>query len=420
MLHQKELIKIVTAGSVDDGKSTLIGRLLYETDSVYEDQLETVRKISKKHGSDNIDFSFITDGLSAEREQGITIDVAYRYFSTNNRKCIVADVPGHTQYTKNMITGASNVNMALILVDARKGLIEQTKRHLFLASLLGIPHIALIINKMDLVEYDEAIFNQIVEDASSFVAKLAIKDLQFIPISALQGDMVVNRSDNMSWYRGFSVLDYIDNTHIKSDINLIDFRMPVQLVLRTQGERWYAGRIASGTLKIADEVVVLPTKKRTKIKSIYIGKNKQEEVFAPQSISLQFTDEIDVSRGDMVARVQNQPTVAQECEAMLFWMGDEEIECGESFLLKQTTRTVRVKVHSIIYKLDMNTLHHKDSDKLQVNDVGRVTLQSAQDLLYDSYAQNHATGSFILIDEMTKNTVAAGIIRNIKKDNNEE
>ncbi len=411
-----QLLRFTTAGSVDDGKSTLIGRLLYDSKSIFEDQLEAVEASSAKKGFDYVDLSLLTDGLKSEREQGITIDVAYRYFATPKRKFIIADTPGHIQYTRNMVTGASTANLALILIDARKGLIEQTYRHSYIASLLKIPHIIVCINKMDLVNYDEAVYEKIVEDYKAFSSKLEISDIQFVPISALLGDNVVNRSENMDWYKGATLLHMLENVHIESDYNHIDSRFPVQYVIRPQSKeyhdfRGYAGRVAGGIFRPGDEVLVLPSGFTSKIKTIQLGDTKLEEAFAPMSVTMTLADEIDISRGDIIAKPNNQPQSEQDVDVMLCWMNQRPINLNSKFFIKHTTKEVRGVLKEIQYKLDINSLHRiENAQQLTMNDIARVKIRTAQPLFFDNYRKNRITGSLILVDEATNETVAAGMI----------
>lgn len=411
-----QLLRFTTAGSVDDGKSTLIGRLLYDSKSIFEDQLEAVEASSAKKGFDYVDLSLLTDGLKSEREQGITIDVAYRYFATPKRKFIIADTPGHIQYTRNMVTGASTANLALILIDARKGLIEQTYRHSFIASLLKIPHIIVCINKMDLVNYDEAVYDKIVEDYKAFSSKLEIFDIQFVPISALLGDNVVNRSENMEWYQGATLLHMLETVHIESDYNHIDSRFPVQYVVRPHSKeyhdfRGYAGRIAGGIFRAGDEVMVLPSGFTSKIKTIQLGTEKIQEAFAPMSVTMTLEDEIDISRGDIIAKPNNHPQSEQDIDLMICWMNQRPINLNSKFFIKHTTREVRGVLKEIQYKLDINTLQRiEDAQQLVMNDIARVKIRTAQPLAFDGYRKNRITGSLILIDEGTFETVAAGMI----------
>jgi sulfate adenylyltransferase subunit 1 len=411
-----QLLRFTTAGSVDDGKSTLIGRLLYDSKSVFEDQLEAVQQSSFRKGFDYVDFSLLTDGLKSEREQGITIDVAYRYFSTPRRKFIIADTPGHIQYTRNMVTGASTANLALILIDARKGLVEQTHRHSFIASLLKIPHIVVCVNKMDLVAYSQQVFENIVADYKAFSSKLEVSDIQFVPISALHGDNVVNRSDNMPWYQGATLMHILETVHIESDYNHIDARFPVQYVIRPHTVqhadfRGYAGRVAGGIFRPGDEVTVLPSGFRSRIKSIHLADRTLDEAFAPMSVIFTLTDDIDISRGDMICKPNNQPQVAQDIDMMLCWMNARPVNAQARFLVRHTTREVRGILKEIQYRLDVNTLQRTEGvEQLVMNDLARVKIRTSQPLLFDSYRRNRTTGSLILIDESTNETVAAGMI----------
>ena len=404
-----ELLRFITAGSVDDGKSTLIGRLLFDSGSVFADQLVAAQKASG--AGTPLDFSLITDGLSAEREQKITIDVAYRYFSTAKRTFILADVPGHEEYTRNMVTAASTANVAVLLVNPGEGLKPQSKRHLFLASLMGVSHVVVAVNKMDIYDYREEIFQKTVEEIASFAAKLPLRDLQFIPVSALNGDNIVKRSSAMEWYTGSTLLGYLENVHIQSDRNLIDFRFPVQLVLRPDADfRGYAGEIASGTITKGEEVMILPSGRKTKIKSLSVGREEVTQAFAPQAAVIRLEDERDVSRGDMIIRTQNVPEIGTEFEAMLFWMSREKLEVGQSFLIKHTTNTTRCFVTEILYAIDIGTLHRKNAKDLDMNDIGRVRIKTSVPLMFDSYQKNKATGSAVLIDEFTNATVGGCII----------
>ncbi len=411
-----QLLRFTTAGSVDDGKSTLIGRLLYDSKSIFEDQLEAVEKSSAKKGFDYVDLSLLTDGLKSEREQGITIDVAYRYFATPKRKFIIADTPGHIQYTRNMVTGASTANLALILIDARKGLVEQTYRHSFIASLLKIPHIIVCVNKMDLVNYDEEVFERIVTEYKAFSSKLEVSDIQFVPISALMGDNVVNRSTNMDWYQGATLIHMLETVHIESDYNHIDSRFPVQYVIRPHSKeyhdfRGYAGRVAGGIFRPGEEVVVLPSGFTSKIKEIHFGDQMVEEAFAPMSVTMTLEDDIDISRGDIIAKPNNHPNSEQHIDLMLCWMNQRPVNLSNKFFVRHSTREVRGVLKEIQYKLDINTLARVEGvDQLQMNDIARVRIQTAQPLCFDSYRKNRITGSLILIDESTNETVAAGMI----------
>lgn len=411
-----QLLRFTTAGSVDDGKSTLIGRLLYDSKSIFEDQLEAVEASSQKKGFDYVDLSLLTDGLKSEREQGITIDVAYRYFATPKRKFIIADTPGHIQYTRNMVTGASTANLALILIDARKGLVEQTYRHSFIASLLKIPHIVVCVNKMDLVNYDENVYNKIIEDYKAFSSKLEVHDIQFVPISALVGDNVVNRSVNMPWFQGATLLHLLETVHIESDQNHIDSRFPVQYVVRPQSKdhhdfRGYAGRVGGGIFRPGDEVLVLPSGFQSRIKDIFSGTEKIEEAFAPMSVLLTLEDEIDISRGDIIAKPNNHPLSEQDVELMVCWMNQRPANLNSKFFVRHTTKEVKGVLKEIQYKLDINTLHRvENADQLVMNDIARVKIRTAQPLFFDSYRKNRITGSLILVDEGTNETVAAGMI----------
>jgi len=415
-LDKNQLLRFTTAGSVDDGKSTLIGRLLYDSKSIFEDQLEAVENTSKKKGQEGVDLALFTDGLKDEREQGITIDVAYRYFTTPKRKFIIADTPGHIQYTRNMVTGASTANAAIILIDARHGVIEQTKRHTFIASLLQIPHIIVCINKMDLVEYKEETYENIITQFEEFSSKLLIKDVRFIPISALYGDNVVNRSKNMDWYQGASLLHELETLHISSDINKIDTRFPVQTVLRPQREgfidyRGYAGRLASGILRKGDEVSVLPSGFASKVKSINAGDKEIEEAFAPMSIAVTLEDDIDISRGDMLVKKNNQPEASQDIEAMLCWLNNDPAKPRAKYTLMHTSNEQKALIKEVVYKIDINTYDRNNEDKsLTMNDIGRVKIRTTKPLMKDDYRENRITGSIILIDENTNETVAAGMI----------
>jgi bifunctional enzyme CysN/CysC len=411
-----ELLRFATAGSVDDGKSTLIGRLLYDSKQIFQDQMDHVTKVSEDRGHEGVDLALLTDGLRAEREQGITIDVAYRYFATPRRKFIIADTPGHISYTRNMVTGASTADLSIILVDARHGVVEQSRRHTFLNSLLNIPHLVVAINKMDLVDYDEAVYEGIVHDFGQWAAKLDIHDLSFIPMSALNGDNVVDKSDKMPWYKGPSLLYHLEHVHIASDRNLIDNRFPVQRVIRPQTEefhdyRGYAGVVSSGVFKVGDDVIVLPSKRETRIAKIDTYDGPLEEAFPPLSVTLLLEDDEDISRGDMICRVHNQPQEVREFEAMVCWMDDVELKAGGKYAIKHTTRDGRAIVQDMRYKIDVNTLHRDhDATTLGLNDIGRVHLKTSTPLFIDEYRRSRATGSFILIDENTNRTVGAGMI----------
>jgi len=414
--QKNQLLRFTTAGSVDDGKSTLIGRLLYDSKSIFEDQIEAVKTSSEKKGFDYVDLSLLTDGLKSEREQGITIDVAYRYFATPKRKFIIADTPGHIQYTRNMVTGASTANLAIILVDARKGLLEQTYRHSFIASLLKIPHVVVCVNKMDLVDYSEDVYNKIVADYEAFSSKLDIKDVQFVPISALKGDNVVERSKNMTWYEGSTLLYHLENVHIASDFNHIDCRFPVQMVIRPhtleyQDFRGYAGRIDGGIFKPGDEVKVLPSGFTSKIKSIELNGTPIEEAFSPMSVTMTLEDEIDISRGDMIVRPNNQPEVTQDLEVMVCWMNQKTLQSRTKLIIKHTTKECQAMVKEIQYKVDVNTLHRiEDISEIGMNDIARLSVRTAQPIFKDAYRRNRQTGSVILIDPNTNETVGAGMV----------
>ncbi len=417
-----DILRFATAGSVDDGKSTLIGRLLYDSKSIFEDQLEAVERTSADRGEDYTNLALLTDGLRAEREQGITIDVAYRYFATPRRKFIIADTPGHIQYTRNMVTGASTADLAIILVDARKGIQEQSRRHAFLTTLLRVPHLVVAVNKMDLVDYSEEVFQGIVDEFTSFASKLAIGDLAFIPMSALHGDNVVERSPNMPWYSGSSLLHHLENVHIASDRNLIDVRFPVQYVVRPYKStdpalhdyRGYAGQVAGGVLKPGDEVLHLPSGLTSTITHIESPNGPVDEAYPPMSVTIRLADEIDISRGDLICRPNNQPQVTQDLDAMVCWMDETRALAPRAKLtLKHTTRTVKALVKDLQYRLDVNTLHRDETaEGLRLNEIGRVTLRVTQPLFVDDYGRNRLTGGFILIDEGTNATVAAGMISN--------
>jgi bifunctional enzyme CysN/CysC len=412
-----EMLRLATAGSVDDGKSTLIGRLLYDSKAIFEDQLEAVERTSRERGDEYTNLALLTDGLRAEREQGITIDVAYRYFATPRRKFIIADTPGHTQYTRNMVTGASTADLALILIDARKGILEQSRRHAFLASLLGIPHLTLCVNKMDLVDWSQDRFEEIKAEFRAFAMKLDVHDLTFIPISALHGDNVVERSGNTPWYEGGSLLHHLEEVHIASDRNLIDARFPVQYVIRPMSDahhdyRGYAGQVAGGVMKPGDEVVVLPSGFTSTIATIDSPVGPVEAAYAPMSVTVTLTDDVDVSRGDMIARQRNQPHVGQDIDAMVCWMSESTwLRPGAKLAIKHTTRWARAVVKDLRYQLDINTLHrYEDAVGLSLNEIGRVSLRITQPLFFDEYRRNRTTGSFILVDEASNTTVGAGMI----------
>ncbi|MFT4801320.1 MAG: sulfate adenylyltransferase subunit 1 [Flavobacteriaceae bacterium] len=416
MLDNNQLLRFTTAGSVDDGKSTLIGRLLYDSKSIFEDQLEAIANTSKKKGHDGVDLALFTDGLRDEREQGITIDVAYRYFTTPKRKFIIADTPGHIQYTRNMVTGASTANAAIILVDARHGVIEQTKRHSFIASLLQIPHVIVCVNKMDLVDYSEEAYNKVINQFEEFSSKMLIKDVRFIPISALNGDNVVNRSKNMDWYQGAPLLHTLETMHISSDINKIDSRFPVQTILRPQNEshrdyRGYAGRVASGIFRVGDEITVMPSGFTSKIKTIDTFEEALKEAYAPMSISITLEDDIDVSRGDMIVRSNNKPEASQDIEVMLCWLHNSPAKPRAKYSIRHTSNEQKAMIKEVVYKFDVNTLERQKDDKeLRMNDISKVKIRTTKPLMVDTYRENRTTGSIILIDDTTNETVAAGMI----------
>ncbi len=415
-IDKNQLLRFTTAGSVDDGKSTLIGRLLYDSKAIFEDQLQAVENTSRKKGMEGVDLALFTDGLRDEREQGITIDVAYRYFTTPKRKFIIADTPGHIEYTRNMVTGASTANAALILIDARHGVIEQTKRHAFIASLLQIPHIIVCINKMDLVDYSKEVYEKIVHHFEEFSSKLYVKDIQFLPISALHGDNVVNRSQHMDWYQGAPLLYALETMHISSDINKIDARFPVQTVLRPQREgfldyRGYAGRVASGIFRPGDEVVALPSGFTSKIKSIDTMDGSVEEAFAPMSVSITLEDDIDISRGNMIAKQNNQPQPLQEFDAMICWLHNSPARPRAKYTILHTSNEQKAMIKTVIYKIDINTYARIEENKeLSMNDIARVTIRTTRPLMVDQYRDNRVTGSFVLIDDASLETIAAGMI----------
>ncbi len=411
-----DLLRFATAGSVDDGKSTLIGRLLYDTKTIFEDQLEAVERTSRQMGNEYTNLALLTDGLRAEREQGITIDVAYRYFATPRRKFIIADTPGHVQYTRNMVTGASTADLAIILVDARKGIVEQSRRHAFLVTLLRVPHVVVAVNKMDLVDYAQDVYDTIRDEFTAFAAKLEIGDLTVIPISALRGDNIVNRSSEMPWYEGPSLLHHLEHVHVASDRNLVDARFPVQYVLRPQSAdhhdyRGYAGTVSGGVLKVDDDVVVLPSGFETRIAAIDSPNGPVDEAFPPMAVTLRLADDLDVSRGDMICRANTAPVPSQNLDAMVCWMSDSPLAPGRQLALKHTTRTARALVKELQYRLDVNTLHRdEEAASLRLNEVGRVRLRTTIPLFVDPYRRSRTTGGFILIDEATNNTVGAGMV----------
>lgn len=415
---KNQILRFTTAGSVDDGKSTLIGRLLFDSKSLYDDQIDHVKRVSEKKGFENLDLSLFTDGLRDEREQGITIDVAYRYFNTSKRKFIIADTPGHIQYTRNMITGASTANLALILIDARKGVTEQTKRHSYIASLLNIPHIVVCINKMDLVNYNEKIFEDIVSEYEELSSKMINKDIRFIPISALEGDNVVNRSENMLWFQNSPLLHTLENIHITSDHNIIDTRFPVQTILRSSTKefldgRAYLGRISSGILRYGDDIKVLPSGFTTKIKSINHNGKVIKEAISNMSIALTLEDEIDISRGDMIVKVNNSPIVSQDITATICWFSTKKYNSKEKFIIRHNTNEQRAFIKKVIYKVDVNSSKRTDDDKeLAINDIAKVVIRTTAPLMVDNYIKNRSNGGFILIDQFTNDTIAAGIVLN--------
>ena len=411
--EQKDLLRFLTAGSVDDGKSTLIGRLLFDSKKLYEDQLDALERDSKRMGNagEHIDYALLLDGLKAEREQGITIDVAYRYFSTNNRKFIIADTPGHEQYTRNMITGGSTANAAVILVDARTGVITQTRRHSYLISLLGIKHIVLAVNKMDLVDYSKEVFDKIVAEYKEFISGLNIPDVTCIPLSALEGDNVVEKSEKTPWYEGKSLLEYLETVPIDLDRNYNDFRYPVQYVLRPNLDfRGFCGKVASGVIRKGDEVMALPSRKTSRVKSIVTYEGELEEAFPPLCVTITLEDEIDISRGEMLVKPDNLPTDSRNFEAMLVWMDEEQMDVNKQFYIKQTTNTTRARIDNIKYKVDVNTMEKSNVDKLSLNEIGRVVFTTGKELFFDPYSENKQTGAFILIDPITNNTSAVGMI----------
>ena len=413
---EMELLRFTTAGSVDDGKSTLIGRLLYDSKSIFEDQLEAVKRASIRKGNEVINLALLTDGLRAEREQGIKMDVAYRYFATPKRKFIIADTPGHVQYTRNMVTGASTANAALILIDARNGVTEQTYRHSYISSLLQIPHLIICVNKMDLMDYSEEVFEKIKHDFGAFAAKLDVKDIHFVPISALNGDNVVEKMDNMPWYEGGTLRYILENIHVASDQNHIDPRFPVQYVIRPISDKYhdyrgYAGRIAGGVFRKGDKVMVLPSGFVTTLESIDFDEQSIDEAFPPMSVTLRLSDDLDISRGDMIVRENNVPEMGQDIEVMMCWMSDRPLVPGIKYYLRHTTAEVRAMVKEIVYKVDVNTLErHPDGKELRMNEIGRVQLRTTKPLYFDSYRKNRTTGSIILIEEGTFNTVGVGMI----------
>ncbi len=418
LLKEMDLLRFTTAGSVDDGKSTLIGRLLYDSKTIFEDQLEAIKKSSKKHGDDYINLALLTDGLRAEREQGITIDVAYRYFATPRRKFIIADTPGHIQYTRNMVTGASTANLAVILIDARNGVVEQTCRHAFIASLLRIKHLVICINKMDLVDYRESVFHEIMNDFGDFASRMDVSDMTFIPISALNGDNIVDKSEQMPWYNGSTFLYHLENVYIGPDANQVDPRFPVQGVIRPHSKKYhdfrgYSGRVAGGVFKPGDEIIVMPSGFSSRIKGIHSMDGELKEAFYPMSISFTLESELDVGRGDVISKPNNKPNIGQDIDLMLCWFSaNTKLQVKGKYILRHTTKEVKALVKEISYKININTLHKIENDHdIGLNDIGRVILRTSRPLLYDSYRRNRIMGSVVLIDEFTNETVAAGMIR---------
>ncbi|MEZ5006534.1 MAG: GTP-binding protein [Chitinophagales bacterium] len=414
---EMELLRFTTAGSVDDGKSTLIGRLLYDSKSIFQDQMDAIQESSKRRGDENLNLALLTDGLKSEREQGITIDVAYRYFSTPKRKFIIADTPGHIQYTRNMVTGASTANLAILLVDARKGIIEQTKRHALIASLLGIPHVVICINKMDLVDYKKEAFQKVVKEFEEFSTRINIKDVRYIPISALFGDNVVDRSDKTPWYQGPTLMYLLETIHISNDNNHIDGRFPVQHVIRPHSDdyhdyRGYAGRVAGGVFKKGDKVIALPSGFASTIKSVELDGEELEEAFSPMSVTIRLEDDIDIGRGDMLAKVNNLPKQDQDLDAMICWMDEKKpLQLKGKYTIRHTTKEARCIIQEIVYKMDISTLHKlEDDNNIGLNDIGRIRLRTTSPLLFDPYSKNRQTGSFVLIDEATNVTVGAGML----------
>lgn len=412
---QAGLLRFITAGSVDDGKSTLIGRLLHDSKSIFEDQLTSISNTTRKRGMEGVDLSLLTDGLQAEREQGITIDVAYRYFATPKRKFIIADTPGHEQYTRNMVTGASTANLAIILIDARKGVLTQSRRHAYLASLVGIPHLVVAVNKMDLVDYSQSVFEKICQDFAAFAEKLKLRNITYIPMSALNGDMVVERGDHLSWYEGSALMDLLENVSIEDDINREDFRFPVQWVCRPQTKelhdfRGYMGRIESGSIRVGDNVALLPSGLTSRIKEILVYEGAIDEAFAPQSVTLTIDDHIDISRGDMLVKAGDAPQVIKAFDAMLCWLSEQPLDLGKKYLIKQSTRMVKAVINQIDYRVDVNTMSHETVNTLKMNDIAHIGLKVQAPLVCDDYERNRATGCFIVIDESSNNTVAAGMI----------
>ncbi|MEK6596376.1 MAG: sulfate adenylyltransferase subunit CysN [Pseudomonadota bacterium] len=412
---QTGLLRFITAGSVDDGKSTLIGRLLHDSKSIFEDQLTSITNTTRKRGMQGVDLSLLTDGLQAEREQGITIDVAYRYFATPKRKFIIADTPGHEQYTRNMVTGASTANLAIILIDARKGVLTQSRRHAYLASLVGIPHLVVAVNKMDLVDYSQPVFEKICQDFAAFAEKLNLRNIEYIPMSALNGDMVVERGDQLNWYQGSTLIDLLENVSIEDDINHEDFRFPVQWVCRPQTKelhdfRGYMGRIESGSIHVGDNITVLPSGLTSRIKEIVLYEGPINEAIAPQSVTLTIEDHLDISRGDVLVKTGETPRVTKAFDAMLCWLSEQPLDPNRKYLIKQSTRMVKAVISRIDYRVDVNTMAHEATNTLKMNDIAHVGLKVQQPLVCDDYARNRSTGCFIVIDESSNNTVAAGMI----------
>jgi len=411
-----DLLRFTTAGSVDDGKSTLIGRLFYDTKSIFEDQMDAVQRASKRRGDSHVNLALLTDGLKAEREQGITIDVAYRYFATPKRKFIIADTPGHIQYTRNMVTGASTANLAITLVDARNGVVEQTCRHAFIASLLQIKHMIICVNKMDLVDYSEEIFHKIKTDFEDFSTKLDVPDIRYIPISALKGDNVVEPMDNMPWYQGSTLLYTLENIHIASDHNFVDARFPVQHVIRPISEKYhdfrgYAGRIEGGIFRAGDEVMALPSGFSSKVKTVEAFDTVLEEGYPPMTVALTLEDDIDISRGDMIVKPNNQPNIDQDIDLMICWLNEKKLQVGGKYVLKHTTKETKCVIKAIRYKMNINNLHRIENDlEIGLNDIGRIQIRTMTPLIYDSYKKNRTTGSLIIVDEFTNETIGAGII----------
>lgn len=415
LFDQTGLLRFITAGSVDDGKSTLIGRLLHDSKSIFEDQLTSITNTTRKRGLEGVDLSLLTDGLQAEREQGITIDVAYRYFATPKRKFIIADTPGHEQYTRNMVTGASTANLAIILIDARKGVLTQSRRHAYLTSLVGIPHLVVAVNKMDLVDYSQSVFESICKDFAAFAENINLRNITYIPMSALNGDMVVERGDHLNWYQNSTLMDLLENVSIEDDINRDDFRFPVQWVCRPQTKelhdfRGYMGRIESGSIRVGDNVTLLPSGLTSRIKEILRYEGPIDEASAPQSITLTIEDHLDISRGDMLVQTGDTPRISKAFDAMVCWLSEQPLDPSRKYLIKHTTRVVKAIISRIDYRVDVNTLDHETVNTLNMNDIAHVGLKVQLPIVCDDYAHNRATGCFIIIDESSNNTVAAGMI----------